>query len=224
MTIKKVEVAYCTTSRYKMEEVAQICSEERLNVPSAPRIDGKLVGDVFDFKFYDVEIVEILETSIERMVRHKAKNAYREIQIPCIVEHAGLIFQDYADKNYPGGLTQPMWDALHSANFIKETNASGRKVIAQAVIGYCDGMKIETFTGETFGTIASHERGSRGFYWDLIFQPDNLDGTSGSSTYAEIVDAVGIGEKVKISQSTKALKKFLEFRLKEGDPPLFRFI
>ena len=49
------------------------------------------------------------------MVRQEVKAAYAQLSIPCIVEHAGLIFADYKDHNYPGGLTKPMWNALGAA-------------------------------------------------------------------------------------------------------------
>ncbi len=30
----------------------------------------------------------------------------------CIVEHAGVIFDEHKDLSYPGKLTKPMWDTL----------------------------------------------------------------------------------------------------------------
>jgi hypothetical protein len=36
------------------------------------------------------------------MVSTEVVSAYSQLEVPCIVEHAGLIFSDYADRSYPG--------------------------------------------------------------------------------------------------------------------------
>jgi inosine/xanthosine triphosphate pyrophosphatase family protein len=82
------------------------------------------------------------------------------------------------------------------------------------VVAYCDGLTVSTFVGETRGRLADHARGSRKFYWDTVFIPDELDGSPGKDTYAQIVDdpARGMAYKVEnLSQSTKAMRNFLDF-------------
>ena len=148
------------------------------------------------------------------MVRAEVEAAYSVLKVPCIVEHAGLIFADYLSAGYPGGLTKPMWNTLLQ-EFPRETHSAGRKAVARAVVGYCDGQRIQTFVGETSGTLASEPRGDREFYWDTVFIPDEEDGSPGISTYAEIVadPALGLPHKVaKLSQSTRAMLRFLEYR------------
>jgi inosine/xanthosine triphosphate pyrophosphatase family protein len=153
------------------------------------------------------------------MVRFKVGSAYRSVRAPCIVEHAGLILEGYETKSFPGGLTQPMWDALEAAGFVASCSPLSTRAIARAVIGYCDGMGIKTFVGETKGSLAATPRGSRAFYWDTIFCPDGFD----NRTYAEIVgdDRSGLIRKLEVSQSIKALQKFMAYRL-ENEPALFR--
>ena len=121
-------------------------------------------------------------------------------------------------KSFPGGLTQPMWDALDAARFVASCSTLSTRAIARAVIGYCDGMNIKTFVGDTKGSLAATARGARAFYWDTVFCPDGFDGR----TYAEIVgaDDGGLIKKLEVSQSIKALKKFMAYRL-ENVPALF---
>jgi XTP/dITP diphosphohydrolase len=102
--------------------------------------------------------------------------------VPCMVEHAGLILKAHAAKGFPGGLTQPMWDALGPEEFLRRTSAAGEEAIARAVFGVCDGMAIETFVGETEGRISDAARGKREFYWDTVFCPKEF----GGETYAEV--------------------------------------
>jgi XTP/dITP diphosphohydrolase len=201
-----IEIVYATSSPFKAEENQIFRGQWTLT-------NGANVDQIFRFSLRGVTIAETLEVSIEKMVRQEVKAAYSRLRVPCIVEHAGLIFSDYKDQDYPGGLTKPMWNTLGAA-FIRETQSAGRSVIARAVVGYCDGQSIYTFVGETPGTISSMPRGDRSFYWDTVFVPDeaNPDGM----TYAEIVaePEMGLAHKVlKQSQSSRAMATFLEWRL-----------
>ena len=115
-----------------------------------------------------------------------------------------------------------MWNAL-GERFITETHSAGRRATACAVVAYCDGKDVRTFRGETKGTIAASVRGRRAFYWDTVFVPDTDAGTPGNKTYAEIVDDAALGLKHKVSrlsQSSKAMLKFLEYRL-TSEPQLW---
>jgi len=212
----KIIVTYVTSSPYKVDENGLLCSNVKFP-------DGIAVGDVFEFKFRKLPIKEVLEVDLTALVMAEVTKAYTEIRVPCIVEHAGLVFEEYLADSYPGGLTKPMWNALGD-RFVSETQSDGRRVIARAVVAYCDGMSVHTFVGETRGSISGVARGTQAFYWDPVFVPDNPDGTPGTMTYSEIVDDPSLGLVYKVSalsQSTKAMMKFLEFRRNSPTPPLW---
>ena len=217
MSIKKrTKIVYVTSSRFKEEE-------NKVFVANCKLANGSSVKDMFEFEIRKVPITEMLEVDLCVMVQAEVTNAYSQIKVPCIVEHAGLIFQDYEDKSYPGGLTKPMWNAL-GENFIQETHSAGRRAIARAVVAYCDGKSVQTFTGETKGVLANSPRGARRFYWDTVFIPDAPSGKAGDKTYAEIVETPRLGLKykmTKLSQSGKAMLSFLEFLRTEGPPKLW---
>ncbi len=110
-----------------------------------------------------------------------------------------------------------MWDALAADRFVQMKGIAGARVTAKSIIGYCDGMTVHTFEGDTNGVIAKEPRGKRKFYWDNIFCPDGGE----DRTYAEIADGPnGLLEKMKLSQSYKAMMNFLSYRL-ENEPKLF---
>jgi inosine/xanthosine triphosphate pyrophosphatase family protein len=204
-TATKTTVVYVTSSQFKAQEnqiVAQDCVLK----------DGTPVGDLFEFDIRPVHVKEVLEIDLKAMVMAEVTKAYSQIKVPCIVEHAGLIFSDY--ELYPGGLTKPMWDFLQD-KFIEETHSAGRRATARAVVAYCDGRSVHTFVGETLGKIADKPRGNRRFYWDTIFIPDDSTGKAKDKTYAEIYEDPGLGLKykmTKLSQSSRAMLAFLEFR------------
>src|SRR5262249_33421341 len=107
-------IVYCSWSPYKMEEW-----EAARNVFELPSRPGTKLDSLFSLHFRKVATHEPLLCNLEYMVRHKVESAYRAVRVPCIVEHAGLILQGYEAASYPGGLTQPMWDALGPERFVQ---------------------------------------------------------------------------------------------------------
>jgi inosine/xanthosine triphosphate pyrophosphatase family protein len=213
--MKKLRVVYVTSSAFKAEENRAFQDVAKLS-------SGNSVKDEFEFEIRKVPILEMLEVKLEVMVQAEVANAYSQIKVPCIVEHAGLIFSDFISESYPGGLTKPMWNALGD-RFIPETQSANRQAVARAVVAYCDGQSIKTFIGETSGTLAATPKGSRAFYWDTVFIPDSTDPRFTGLTYAEIVETFGLEEKMKnFSQSSKAMLAFLEYYRSEGIPKLWQ--
>jgi inosine/xanthosine triphosphate pyrophosphatase family protein len=211
-----IRIVYVTTSKFKRDENKILTDECTLST-------GNIVGKTFSFQLRNIVVPERLEVDLSELVKAEVKEAYARLRVACIVEHAGLIFDDYRGVSYPGGLTKPMWNTLDT-QFIKETNSAGRRAIARAVVAYCDGQSIKTFVGETPGKISDAPRGSRNFYWDTVFIPDDGHGAPADRTYAEICDDPAFGLKHKVvhlSQSTKAMLKFLEHRLATGAPELW---
>jgi XTP/dITP diphosphohydrolase len=214
--VKRILIHYATRSDFKRQEISVA-----LNVCDFSDADNRLhkIGERFDIQFSDVPTDEPLEIDLVAMVRHKAVSAYKALLMPCIVEHAGLVLKSSFSSGFPGGLTQPMWDALTADGFLERTGAAGQAAVARAVFGYCDGMAVHTYVGETEGSIADKPRGDRKFYWDTVFCP----GGYGGATYAEISGDPGRGipEKMKVSQSYRALRNFLEMRVRRGQSDLF---
>jgi XTP/dITP diphosphohydrolase len=199
----KIVVNYVTSSDFKEQEIEVFKKIWQLK-------DGSLVDDVFEFHIRKIQVKEVLEIDLSTMVMAEVTEAYSAIKVPCIVEHAGLVFEGY--DTYPGGLTKPMWNSLLD-KFIDETHSANRKVKARAVVGYCDGHTVMTFVGETAGTVAPKPCGDRKFYWDTVFIPEEADGDVFGKTYAEIVKEKGLGFKMrKYSQSARAMIQFLEYR------------
>ena len=216
-TNRKIRIVYVTSSDYKKEENKVFVEHYMLNTETAVR-------DVFEFDIRPVPIQEILNVDLESMVTAEVVSAYSQVKVPCIVEHAGLVFGDYLSMSYPGGLTKPMWDTLKD-RFVDETKSAGRKAVARAVIAYCDGMSVRTFVGERNGRIADKPSGKRKFYWDTVFIPDDPSGRAKDLTYAQIVEDPLLGLQYKItrlSQSSVAMEKFLKYRIQVGEADLWR--
>lgn len=205
--VAKPKLIYCSWSEWKMQEweVARHFEYEC----------DVTIDSLIEFEFRKVATHEPLLRDLEDMVRQKALSAYKATLVPSVVEHAGLILHGYEGENYPGGLTQPMWDALGAEKFVASCAVLSKQAVARAVIGYCDGAALCTFVGETHGTLRANPAGSRAFYWDPVFCPDGFHG----KTYAEIADE-DLAAKLRVSQSIKALRKLVDYR-KNRSPILF---
>jgi XTP/dITP diphosphohydrolase len=213
--MKPPTVYYATSSLFKRAEI-DLLRREPLVVGEGA--DPTPIGDYCDLQFTNVATNEPLEISLRKMVDHKVRSAYRQLLTPCIVEHAGLIFEEQQSTGFPGGLTQPMWDSLEAHEFLERVGRPGETAIAQAVVGYCDGVSVWTFVGETKGKLAAEPKGERKFYWDTIFCPDEF----GDKTYAEICEQPdGLARKMTVSQSAKAMRQFVNHLKNHGPGDLF---
>ena len=81
----KIIVQYVTSSDFKVQENEVFKKVAKLK-------DGTSITDIFDFHIRRVQIKEVLETDLRAMVMAEVTEAYSNIKVPCIVEHAGLIF------------------------------------------------------------------------------------------------------------------------------------
>ncbi len=171
------------------------------------------IRDIWKSKVYYLEscsesIIEIQDSSIQKIVEAKAKEAYKRIFRPVLVEHSGLILPEYG--NLPGGLTKIVWDSLtengnHPEKFSELFAPSGSTpAIAQSVVAYCDGRTVFSFIGEVHGNIVKVPRGKNGFAWDCVFEPiPNV----GNLTFAEMNDF----QKIECSMRSLAMRHFLDY-------------
>lgn len=155
---------------------------------------------------------EIPETqaTIEGNASQKAFYVFEKYQHNCFADDTGLEIEALNGKpgvmsaRYAGEQkngednTNKVLAELHG-----ETNRKARfKTIISLVM---DGKEIQ-FEGIVNGTILLERRGSKGFGYDPIFQPDSEIGKEGSS-YAEME----LSEKNKISHRAIAVNKLLEY-------------
>ena len=120
---------------------------------------------------HKVDLDEIQTTDIDKLVEHKAKQAYKILKTPVLVEDQGLSF------NVLNGLPGPFIKF-----FVEETGLtacckmldgfSDRGAKAECTFGYYDGTELTLFKSGLEGTIADKPRGKNLFGWDPIFIPE----------------------------------------------------
>lgn len=157
---------------------------------------------------FDYDPIEIDENgnSYEENALIKADALYAHTHIACIADDSGLEIRAFDNK--PG---------IHSARWHSELdykdknllvidllkNVSDRSAKFTCVIAYVDDNYRKTFKGELYGQIAKEPRGTNGFGYDPIFEPNCCDGLTNAELLPE--------KKNEISHRGQATRLFLDF-------------
>ena len=149
------------------------------------------------------EVVEDGKTFAENASK-KAVEVCRYCDVPTFADDSGLEVEALGGEPGIYSSRYAENDAARIAKLLKNLEGKENRrarfvcVIAIAI----NGEVIETFEGEVKGTIVDAPRGTNGFGYDPVFQPDGFD-----KTFAEMTDE----EKNQISHRADAVRKALEF-------------
>lgn len=115
-----------------------------------------------------LDLPEIQSLDHKEVVEAKAREAYKAIGTPVIVDDSGLLIDGM--NGLPGTFVKWFEIALGTDGVARLADAfPQRKGSASVTIGYFDGTDFAAFYGEAKGTIADHPRGDNGFGFDVIF-------------------------------------------------------
>lgn len=193
------ELLFASHNKNKTKEIAEILGNEYTIVTLS-----------------DLNITEPIEESastLEGNALIKARYLYQKYKKPCFADDSGLEVEALDGK--PG---------VYSARYAGEDNnamanmtkllhnlegCSNRKAQFRTVIAYIctDGEYI--FEGTVKGQITTEMKGSDGFGYDPVFQPDNSNG----KTFAQMSPE----EKNSISHRALALNEFTTFIQQHND-------
>ena len=158
---------------------------------------------------YDYDYPEIQAPTLEPIAAAGARDAYREVGQPVVVDDAGLFIEAF--DGFPGPYSSfvettigvdRVWELAEPLN--------DRPASFRCVLAYCDGeavddpvddgdLPVQCFTGVVDGEIVA-PRGDGGFGYDPIFEHDG-------ATFAEHTAA----EKNELSHRGRALAAFAEW-------------
>ena len=139
--------------------------------------------------------------NIEEVAKNKAKEAFKRVRKPLIVEDTAILFTAY--KDFPGNYAKRIYKSLGLTGLIKLLENKSRKAYFQTVICYYDGKRTKTFSGKLHGTIVKKIHTDKflrqKFPYDRIFIENK---------YKKPVSLLTLEEKIKISHRAKAAEKF----------------
>ena len=182
-----MEMIFVTSNRGKVREA------ERYFSPLGVRIIQR-----------KIEYPEIQADSLEEVARFGIGWLRDKLEAPFFLDDSGLFID--ALGGFPGVYSAYVYRTLGNDGILKLLEGvENRKAYFQSVVAYYDG-ELHIFTGRTAGRITRKKRGTGGFGFDPIFQPEGF-----SKTFAEMTTE----EKNRISHRGRAFKAFSEW-LKEN--------
>lgn len=178
---------------HKIEELQQILEslgiqlKSTLDYPNAPEVEED-------------------QPDLQGNALKKARFWYEKTRLPSIADDTGLEVDalDGAPGVYSARYAGENVSYQDNVNKLLKEMDGGKNRTAQfrTVIAYITDGGEHFFEGVCKGEILTKEKGSKGFGYDPVFQPEGYE-----KTFAEL-DAE---EKNKISHRGRALEKFLEF-------------
>lgn len=170
---------FITGSKEKFEEVKTIIPEiEQINI----------------------DLPEIQEIDAKKVITAKLEHAFNHEEGEFIVEDISLYLDSL--NGLPGPLIKWFMKTIGNEGLVSIANKlNNTGVTAKTLIGYAKNKNtIHFFEGEIKGTIVS-PRGTMGFGWDPIFQPEGLE-----KTFAEMT---------KEEKNSISMRKMAAIKLKE---------
>lgn len=142
----------------------------------------------FEVRHQKLDIPEIQSLDLEEVAIAKAREAYRQLGTPVLVEDTSLIFT--ALGTLPGPLVKWFYESLGNDGMTELLSGyPDRSAVAKVCFAFCDeraedapNREVKTFWAEKKGTIAKTTSGKMGFGWDPIFIPEGYTQTWGEMT------------------------------------------
>jgi len=151
-----------------------------------------------------VKTSEIQSESLEKIAEASATEAFKNCNLPIIVEDAGLFIE--ALKGFPGPYAAYVYKTIGNEGLLRlMEKVEKRKAKFQSVVAYYSAAVKSPicFQGEVIGEITKRERDNKcGFGFDPIFKPFDSN-----RTFAEM----NMLEKNKYSHRAKALRLFAKW-------------
>jgi non-canonical purine NTP pyrophosphatase (RdgB/HAM1 family) len=128
---------------------------------------AKLIG--FTVEHESVDLDEIQSLDLHEVVRHKLRQAFKEVNRPVLVEDVSLEFSSLG--RLPGTLIKWFQQELSHEQLCRMLDGKDRTAVARCVFGYFNGEEETYFEGSLEGSVPELPAGSLGFGWDPIFVP-----------------------------------------------------
>lgn len=159
----------------------------------------------FTVERVDVELLEIQETSLEKIARFKLGHA-PPTKSPLFAEDTGLFVQGL--KNFPGPYAAFVFKTLSYPGILKLMEGlEDRTAYFESVIAYRDlEGEVHSFVGRADGWIAQQASGTQ-WGFDPIFVPDHPELNPDHQTFA----VMGAEVKNQISHRARALAALRDY-------------
>ena len=182
--MKLSDIVVVTSSENKLAEINQILGTNH--------------------KVSTLNIPEIQSLDLDKVITQKAKEAYKKIKKPVLVEDISL--QIKALKGLPGTFIKFFLETVGTEETVRMLQGAKTDTKVTAAYALYDGKNLKIFKGQVKGTLSKKNKGPYGFGFDKIFIPQGY-----TKTYGQMPPRV----KNKISHRALALSKIKSFLAKQ---------
>ena len=149
-----------------------------------------------------LDLDEIQSFDLHKISEHKARQAYKKIKKPVLVEDVALEFK--ALGKLPGPYIKWFEQEIGLEDICRLLDSfASREAIAKVCFAYFDGKNLKFFDGQMAGKITPEPKGT-GFGWNPIFISQGSD-----KTFAELYDEDKAHFSLRATTVFPQIKKFL---------------
>ena len=139
----------------------------------APEETARLLSGLH-ISFSRIALPRSDSTVLEEVATFRARAAFVELQEPCFVESTSFQLEGEAPRS--GSSFKKELRSLGDQGFCERY--AGRRGETRVAVALATGPNhVQLFTGRTEGVVTSTPRGTGGYGWDRVWQPDGYAGT-----------------------------------------------
>lgn len=153
-----------------------------------------------DIQQLDIDLPELQSIDPHEVITEKLAQAAKQTSGNLIVEDVSLVIAGMS--GLPGPLIRWFLKTIGNEGIAKLSETFGSQATATATIGYTDTSGATHFFDHTIAGSIVTPRGTNGFGWDAIFQPEGQ-----AKTFAEMTPE----EKTTFNMRIVAVKKLKAF-------------
>lgn len=155
------------------------------------------------FSHQKLNLEEVQSMDLREISEYKARQAFKIIQSPVLVEDVGLYCEGLC--GLPGPFVKWFLEAVGVNGICRlATNSDNSAATASICFTYFNGEEIKFFEGNVGGRISKEPKGNLGYGWDACFIPDGS-----TKTYAEMDDEEIKNFSLRVTTVFPKLKEFL---------------
>lgn len=183
--LKISDITVVTTSADKLAEINQILGTNH--------------------KVSKIDVPEIQSLDLDEVIIQKAKETYRKIKKPVLVEDVSLEIKSL--NGLPGTFIKFFLRKLGTEKTVALIGNKKTDTKVTSAVAIYDGENLKVFKGIAYGTLIKKNKGTNGFGFDKVFVPEGY-----SKTYAQMPSSL----KNKISHRALALVKLKKYLLENN--------
>lgn len=160
----------------------------------------------FPVEHVGLDLVEIQSLDVHKIIEHKAKEAFKLLQKPVLIEDVSLTI--HALGKLPGPLIKWFLESLKTEGLCRLLdNYNDKSATASVLFALYDGTSLKIFEGAMNGSITKYPQGD-GFGWTPIFIPEGWNKSYGEMTTEE--QKQSSMRKIAVDKINKYIKKHYE--------------